>query len=303
MAGGAEGSGKEGERKKKCSGCYSFAYLDREGKCEDCAKEEAEEGADLCGKCTRKVGKKDNGLECDECAMWFHIGCEGVALALYKQMQDHKGMLWFCKKCRPKVAKQARELKQLKEEMKGLKEENRELTEDLQKEREENKEMREKISRLQEENREMMKRMKAWEEGWEEKENRIVERAVERIEGNMMGEIEEKMQKKNKVVMFNLKEAENREETRDKEKCEEIIKESLDLYDVKVRQVTRIGKKTEGKTRPILVEMENEKEKWAVVARAKRLREARNPEWRKIGVQPDMTRKEREENKKLRAKL
>ena len=65
----------------------------------------------------------------------------------------------------------------------------------------------------------------------------------------------------------------------------------------------RLGRKTDGKMRPVLVKLENEKMKWAVIVSAKKLKESDSIETKSIGITLDMTKEEREQNKKLREEL
>ena len=33
---------------------------------------------DTCGSCTKRVRERDDALKCDNCSIWFHIGCMDV---------------------------------------------------------------------------------------------------------------------------------------------------------------------------------------------------------------------------------
>ena len=65
----------------------------------------------------------------------------------------------------------------------------------------------------------------------------------------------------------------------------------------------RLGHPQEGKKRAIIVKFRNEKTKWEVVKKGGELRQARNQNYRDIRIGVDMTRKEREENEKLKEEL
>lgn len=60
-------------------------------------------GAEVCGDCNKAVRSNQNGLLCELCEEWFHIGCQKIPLAEYKiyKHEDCKA-IWFCNKCNNK---------------------------------------------------------------------------------------------------------------------------------------------------------------------------------------------------------
>ena len=94
---------------------------------------------------------------------------------------------------------------------------------------------------------------------------------------------------------------------RDKEKCEDVIIRHLGVTEAEIVQTGRIGIRNRNEERPnprpIRVKLSEVKMKWKIVGKAKELKESRIPAIRKVGIAPDMTRKEREENELLRAEL
>ena len=81
--------------------------------------------------------------------------------------------------------------------------------------------------------------------------------------------------------------------------CSDIFKNSLGIREFKIEKVIRLGKKEQGKTRPILVKMQNTKEKWNVISNSKKLRNEQSTSKKFIYIMPDLTDKERENDKKL----
>lgn len=61
-------------------------------------------GAEVCGDCNKAVRSNQNGLLCELCEEWFHIGCQKIPLAEYKiyKHEDCKA-IWFCNKCNNKL--------------------------------------------------------------------------------------------------------------------------------------------------------------------------------------------------------
>lgn len=57
----------------------------------------------LCGSCNKTVLDNHRALLCDgNCNMWWHIGCVDISKRFYElfyEIQDMKGLKWFCLKC------------------------------------------------------------------------------------------------------------------------------------------------------------------------------------------------------------
>lgn len=272
----------------------------------DGKKDEAgsgEEENSCCGRCKLIVRSVDNGLECDGCGVWFHAGCEGVTQEKYKFLEKYKDTLWFCKKCHMKVVAKNAETQKL---------------------RDENHELRREVAELKALNENLISK---FEELWKGKEEEIVEittkkvlkvlsskesemtiaqHAVEKVL-EVIEEREEKEKKKNNIVVFNLAESiketvtERKEE--DKIRLDTVIQGSLKIEDYEIEDIYRVGRPDQNKPRPTIVKLKEGRAKWEIIKNAQRLREDPNQDNRKVGIAPDMTRKEREENRKLREEL
>ena len=80
-----------------------------------------------------------------------------------------------------------------------------------------------------------------------------------------------------------------------------MINEGLEIEDLSIKTIVRLGKKEEGRTRLLKVALESVKRKREILTKAKKLREAER--WKKVFVTPDLTPKERQQNKVLREEL
>jgi hypothetical protein len=85
----------------------------------------------------------------------------------------------------------------------------------------------------------------------------------------------------------------------DKLAVDGIISEVLGVPDCSVECKGRIGKKVEGKARLLKVEMSSVAAKRQVLTNAKKLRES--VEHKRVFITPDLSQKEREENKRLQS--
>ncbi|KAK4318776.1 hypothetical protein Pmani_010199 [Petrolisthes manimaculis] len=247
-----------------------------------------------CGteKCKKIVKDADSGIRCDECELWFHAGCEQVSVGFYKELQKSRTQLWMCKKCRGSR-------KNYKQEIIKLRAENEEM-------KEENRKMDTKVKDLETKNGEMKKKLQELEEKLLSTKSDITSQVMNMVRDEM-NERDETQKRANNIVVYNLPEPDGTVvEERIKEdinKCAYLLKDVLKV-EVGVTKVIRFGKRNDNNTRPrpTLIKLENESEKWHVLSKAKNLKYA-NEETRKIGISPDMTKRQREENKKLRDEL
>ena len=130
-----------------------------------------------------------------------------------------------------------------------------------------------------------------------------------------INEREEHNKRKNNLVLYGVIES-DKNSVREKEKedqklCCRIIKDELKLGEAKVNTVIRLGKPHEVKKgreqnvkqRPLLVKMRDSYSKFEALKRGKALRNSQNMTLRKVIVTSDLTRKERERDRKLRMEL
>ena len=265
---------------------------------------EDESMAEECGKCKKKVCM--NGLQCDYCDTWFHIGCVKVSKEQYKVLQEISCCSWFCGRC---IGKQ----KNLVIENNRLKERYEEVKERLES-------LENIMGNLREEIRNLTSSLG---------QGRAGAVTLEQVRSEVREEIKEqaeKEKKKNNIVIYNVQESsktDKEEKIRDDfSTCEEIINTELGLgmNNVEILEISRLGRAEEPhgngrntngeeihtgrpRTRPLLVKLRNTKEKWGVISQGKRLKNSANDNYKKIFIAPDLTRKEREHEKKLLEEL
>ena len=117
------------------------------------------------------------------------------------------------------------------------------------------------------------------------------------------GEDVENDRRKNNLIIFGVRESEKGDTEAkyedDKMECRKIFEE-IRVNDCRMEQLIRLGKKRDdGKARPLLARLGSEGEKWAVLSRAKNLRNFGEP-MSKVFVNRDMSREEREKDYRLR---
>ena len=123
-------------------------------------------------------------------------------------------------------------------------------------------------------------------------------------------ESEDKKIRETNLVIYNVPESNlgQPEEriVKDKNCCEELFVSGclVASRDFDIVKCIRLGKKTENqRPRPILVKLNSKHEKWLVLKNAKNLKKYQYSTMNKVSITPDLTVKEREQDKKLRLEL
>ncbi|XP_068235814.1 uncharacterized protein PF3D7_1120000-like [Palaemon carinicauda] len=270
----------------------------------------SQQSKDVCSDCRNKVKKNEEGLKCDECDMWYHAMCQKISKGTYRALREHEELMWQCNNCK-------HELKCSKNKMKDLEERNKMLNEKL-------REIEEKWSKMRAEIvEEVLRKVKneIMDEVVSTVNNKVSQNdfgnvgqnQVEVVKSKVLQELEEEEEKRRRVcnlVIYNVPESEREEaeerKTEDTNWCQDIFRNSLELDQIEMEQVIRLGKRNEGgrgRPRPVLIKFKNEEMKWKILKSAKKLKHEQNPLKKRVGITKDMTKKEREAMAKLREEL
>ena len=161
-----------------------------------------------CGTCEKVVKDHQNGLQCDMCDMWFHCGCEKVSAEEYELLERSDSVAqWFCSACRGQVKNLTRENK--------LKGENKIL-------REENELLRNRLEELERTMREIKEEIK-----------QEVTEGVKQQVFEYLKEDEDKKERRNNLVIYEIKESTNsipRARTEASMEKELILEEYISLF-------------------------------------------------------------------------
>ena len=227
------------------------------------------------------------GLECDLCHYWFHTKCEGVGADLYKALQkfeeavrvgrSNSAIKWYCDSCARTVEKVNGRLLQLEMGQVRLMDEMEKLKEKM------NQEMKELKEELEEKLSSHKDKVRA--EG-------------EEPAGSAL-DIEKR---KDMVVIRGIQESEDMDE-----KVGMIMKELG--FSKQYQVMGRIGGLRKrgaeesdiadiGRNRLVSLKMESVAVKWRVVSGSRKLSNSEN--FKDIFISPDLTRKQAEEDRKVR---
>ena len=115
-------------------------------------------------------------------------------------------------------------------------------------------------------------------------------------------EVKDKEVREQNIIIYRLKESEETNVEARKKYDDNLIQrlhnEVLELNNLKVKNITRLGRKQDGKDRPTKVTLESTEDKTRIMQRLHKLHDA-DETYRNISVSHDLTRDERNEVRKL----
>lgn len=263
---------------------------------------------EACGRCSEKIQKKDDAIECETCKQPFHITCENVTKTQYKQHLANKrgknaGLFHFsCATCSRVTVNMMRQMAFLTAQLHdmGKKVDHMESRKADKKELKKlDEEMKAGVAKVKEEVTQMKDDVTIVKEKVKLMEGR--EGTSEGSTRDIIKEIQDREERRNNVVIFNLPESRSHDpEERvrfDKEEIREIGKIcQVNIKKDEMTKVIRMGKNGKD-TRPLLLKFTSEEKKRLLLKNAEKLNSSRLS---RIGIQQDLTTKQREEEKALK---
>ena len=243
------------------------------------------EAMSKCGKCEQNCTKSQHSLKCNLCEQWLHKDCiEGMTKVYYENVvKTHKllgTLAFFCKTCCKMVAKVTKGQKEMEVRLKKVEKENEEMKVTLES---------------------VQTKLRMFEGGLKQVENDLDKAKVE-VREEVRSELKEKEAREENIVIYGLDESEKvdaKERIKDdKDKVSELcgqIEVQVEEEDKEVK--FRAGKKREdGKARPLIVRVKEAEKKERILMNASKL--ARKNGWKNVFVGSDLSKKQREEDKK-----
>ena len=132
-----------------------------------------------------------------------------------------------------------------------------------------------------------------------------MEKAKEEVKDEMKEEMEKREMKKANIVVYGLKESEEQDGKKRQEEDLELVKNMATAIEVvikgEIKGSFRAGKREEGRSRPLVVTLEDDETREGFLANARRM--AGKEEWKKVFVGNDLTWSQRDEARKELNKL
>ena len=270
--------------------CRKYTNLDEEGFCPGCVDKKKKLAGDVipypCVRCQKNCTNEQSCMQCDFCLEWYHAVCIDMSNDTYKALRAINGIRWYCTKCNTKVDNLIEKANSLELETQAVKSD--------------------------------VKDLKTRMEAVEKKLKGSVEREIS-VALNEKTDIE---RRKMNLVVFNLPEQKSTTDTvwdvpelvkKDTEDIIKIIKDDLgiEIEENEITDARRLGRKQIDKTqkvdnkeekpgRPLKIVFSDIRKKREVLEAAKKLRISENPIAKKLFLNPDLTEKQRENDRILR---
>lgn len=266
---------------------------------------------DICNgskslRCGKQVKDKDKGLQCDLCMRWYHSHCQDVMGKTYEVLQQ-SNLAWVCDRCKQKlpflrkcvvlgegILDSSTHLERIEKKLDDLKAEVGKQ-ENIEKKLDGLKTEVDKQERIERK----IDDLKAKDTARNTNIPQVIQDCIKKAEENKKDEDKRKCN----VVVTNLEESHAEQSS---ERMEEDVKTFTDLVknvlrlNVEVKKAVRAGAKRDDKPRPLIITLESEAIKWDVLKQGKALREVDDEQLRKVYINPDLPKEERERLWKVR---
>ena len=267
----------------------------------------------------------DDSINCEECNHWFHKNCTNTTNAEWESLKGSNENITF--RCDDCIANKGQHVNQMQMFQQLLRENNEVLFKRIEGFESKimlkvDEKIEQKFAEFEDKNEKLIdEKLKAHSKTIEQnkKEKLSLENEIKAHVTQSIDEIKEKEERRNNLIMFNLKESAKEENTEEeKEDLQEILKVSQhtnpELKDTVTNQLTvnnirRLGKKKtptsdedkSTKPRPIKITLPDESTKFKILKKSHKLKDYQ--ENNKIGLKLDLTKQQQMEEKALRQEL
>lgn len=247
---------------------------------------------DPCLGCGKQV-KSAKALQCIMCELWCHKDCGNISDDMFKlcelQKKEEGSAFWICQCCRAFATKMSAQMKEIDKKVTKLEKNYSAQQETIGTVVKDTKLLGEKVEAISKEQKDM----------------RTQETSSEgRNISEVLRELREQEARKNNIVVHNIEEsnnpsADNRKEY-DTKSLENLAGQlAVNFSRESVQFIKRLGKKTPGRTRPLLIGMKEFDTKEKFLEKARTLVD-KEEAWCDVYLCPDLTPKQREEDENAR---
>ena len=246
-----------------------------------------------CFECEGNVNNSDKALMCNICEQWYHAKCQRVTNAEYEFLSDkpNESIQWYCKSCRGASLKLFKIVTVMHKRQEELEKQVTDIRQDINKCNTKLDNQSQVISGASNKISEIEQNLPA-----------IISRKMVSL---LDDRVEEEKREEN-LIFFNVPETDAREQDEEfiRELCDEAL--GLDMRDVAINEMVRLGAKpkTENdKSRPVRLVIKDRDKRADILRNAHKLKDADKDLHKKVGINKDLTKSQREQRKTLRSKL
>ena len=258
-----------------------------------------------CGHCKEEC-KSGNSIPCGFCEFWFHSKCiDGMTQEFIDTCDQMNklfgGSAFLCVICRKLATKINKSIKDFDTKMEVM--EARLKAAEL-----ERKLLAERVEKMENRSEQVKDRIV----GMEKEIETGMEKAKEEVKNEMATEMKDREERESNVVVYGIQESKAQEAKDRKEEDGRRIRKMAEVIGVEIRGEIEVkfragkrreaeGEEEESRPRPMVVRIEDEETRQRLLQNARKL--AREEEWRKVFVSPDLTWQQREEARKEEKRL
>ena len=299
-------------------------------------KDEQPKNKGKCGICNKICVEKkkiksinDESIYCEECGLWFHFTCTNLTEEEYGSLSDKsKNLPYICTSCKDKKdevfeSDDEFDSKQAKFFEKLLHKNNEILFRKLDSVKADimnsiDQRIDEKLNIFRAENEKMVQEKIQSildKEVRDQNAKDLIEQQIKIQVTQSLDEARDFDERKNNLIIYNIKETISEDEAislaADLENVKAVLTHTNpELKDTQIKSISitdihRMGTlsepPTQEKPRPIKLVLKNQKTKYQVLKKAKKLKDCESHP--KVGIKPDLTKKQQEEEKKLKTDL
>ena len=282
--------------------------------------------------CGVQVVDGDKAVECCRCQQWFHSKCQAIPKLAYDALTKYKCLTWLCEKCKkiisdvesnPPTPKDDTDLASLEGKVQNIGEMVRDHMKIIvQSMKEQEKVVSDSAKLLERICKDQHNQKATYADMVRGTCDKVVKEVSAKIEtlpakvgvkdsseatramSNVFDSFMDREKRKLNVVVHNLPEDDSEtlaERTiRDQEIFKDVIKAGMNL-NIHPTRSFRVGKKLDDRPRLLIVTLDSAETKIELLKMAPQLRYLTT--WKRIYVTPDLSKKEREEGKRLREEL
>ena len=239
-----------------------------------------------CRVCRVECSATDKAISCDMCEGWVHFKCSNLSKSEYDfigKTEGKTGIRWYCHRCEHTMR-------------------NENPIEIITKQSIKIDNLTEQVRMLQQGLTEVISLVKG-----KRHEDRNLEETVQNQVSEKIDDVREKEAKKSNIILFGVPEPTSRDTEKEEDlktirnivlaaETEEGVVAPLDS-----NRITRLGGRKEGsvRPRPLRVTFDTPEEKWTVVNRSRKIKSVEA--YKDVTIQSDKTKKELQEDRKLKA--
>lgn len=206
------------------------------------------------------------------------------------QKKEMGGSFWICPSCRAFSVKITAKYKELDTKVTKIEKQVTELQKTTESLVTEKATMNDKLEKVEKATSELKEGAKS--------DNEAAARLV-------LTELREQESRKDNIIIQNVAESTKKDfEERKSDDREKIVELAtvleVDLSEVKIKFIKRLGKKDDNTVRPLLVGFRCNVDRENLLEKAKNLRKMRDTEWYEVYISPDLTHQQRKEDERLK---